>query len=159
VPARVKLSAILDALEMQGDETHAFLDRQSGDVVVLTDEELGAAEEEDADLSDYPDWQREAIEQAKAVQADEGGRFVALPDRFEIDEWEMMRDFALSVEDEAISAALLDAIHGRGAFRYFKDQVRERGLAESWHEFRAGRYRQIASDWCEAHGLELDAGA
>jgi hypothetical protein len=158
VPARVKLSAILDAMEMQSDETHAFLDRQTGEVVMLTDEELGAAEE-DADLSGYPEWQRDNIEQANLVRADDGSRFVALPDRFEINEWEMMRDFALSVEDEAISAAMLDAIHGRGAFRYFKDQVHERGLAESWHEFRAGRYRQIASDWCEAHGLELDAGA
>ena len=154
----MKLSAILEALEMQGDETHAFLDRQTGDVVVLSDEELRAAEDGD-DWSDYPEWQRDNIEQANLVRADGGSRFVALPDRFEINEWEMMRDFALSVEDEAVSSALLDAIQGRGAFRYFKDQVQERGLAESWHEFRAGRYRQIASDWCEEHGLELDAGA
>ncbi len=155
---RARLSAIVEALEMQGDETHAFLDRQTGEVVVLMDEELGAAEE-GADLSDYPDWQREAIEQAKAVGADEGGRFVALPDRFETNEWEMMRDFALGVEDEAVSGALLDAIHGRGAFRYFKDQVRERGLAESWYEFRAGRYRQIALDWCKEQGVEADTSA
>ncbi|MBE3069518.1 MAG: hypothetical protein IMZ66_04705 [Planctomycetes bacterium] len=158
MPARVKLSAILEALEMQGDETHAFFDRQTGDVVVLSDEELRAAEDGD-DPSDYPEWQQDNIEQANPIRADDGSRFVALPDRFEINEWEMMRDFALSVEDEAVSAALLDAIRGRGAFRYFKDQVHERGLAESWREFRAGRYRQIASDWCEAHGLELDAGA
>jgi len=158
VPARVKLSAILEALEMQGDETHAFLDRQTGDAVVLSDEELRAAEDGD-DVSDYPEWQRDNIEQANLVRADDGSRFVALPDRFEINAWEMMRDFALSVEDEAISGALLDAIQGRGAFRYFKDQVHDRGLAESWHEFRAGRYRQIASDWCEEHRLELDAGA
>ena len=72
MPARVKLSAILEALEMQGDETHAFLDKQTGEVVVLTDEELRAAEDDD-DLGDYPEWQRENIEQAKAVQADEGG--------------------------------------------------------------------------------------
>ena len=63
------------------------------------------------------------------------------------------------MEDEAASGALLDAVQGRGAFRYFKDQVRERGLAESWYEFRDGRYRQIALDWCEEHGLELDTGA
>ena len=158
MPARAKLSAILEALEMQGDETHAFLDRQTGEAVVLTDEELRAAEDGD-DTSDYPDWQKESIKQAGLVNADDGSRFVALPDRFDINEWEMMRDFALSVEDEAASGALLDAIHGRGAFRYFKGQVRERGLDESWSEFRAGRYRQIALDWCEEHGLELDTGA
>lgn len=155
MPARVKLSAILEALEMQGDEVHAFLDRQTGEVVVLSDEELRAAEDGD-DTSDYPDWQKEDLKQASLVNADDGSRFVALPDRFEINEWEMMRDFALSVEDEAVSVALLGAIQGRGAFRYFKEQVRERGLAENWYEFRAGRYRQIALDWCEEHGFELD---
>jgi hypothetical protein len=71
----------------------------------------------------------------------------------------MMRDFALSVEDAAASEALLDAIHGRGAFRYFKDRVKEKGLTENWHVFRTDRYRQIALDWCEAHGLELDTDA
>ena len=33
---------------MIGDETQAYLDRQTGDVVVLTDDELDAAED-DAD--------------------------------------------------------------------------------------------------------------
>ena len=148
----------MDALEVQGDETHAFLDRRTGEVVVLSDEELSAAEDGD-DVSDYPEWQRDNIAQARLVNVDDGSRFVALPGRFEVNEWEMMRDFAMSVDDEAVSAALLDAIHGRGAFRYFKDQVRERGLVENWHAFRAGRYRQIALDWCEEHGLELDTGA
>jgi hypothetical protein len=83
-------------------------------------------------VSDYPEWQRDSIEQARLVNADDGSRFVALPDRFEINEWEVMRDFALSVEDEAVSGALLDAIHGRGAFRFFKDRVRERGMADQW---------------------------
>jgi hypothetical protein len=155
MPARVKLSAILDALDMQSDETHAFLDRQTGEVAVLSKEELRAAEDGD-DLSGYPVWQRENIERAALVSADDGSRFVPLPDRFEVNEWEMMRDFALSVEDAAASEALLDAIHGRGAFRHFKDQVHQRGLAESWYEFRAGRYRQIALDWCEEHGLGVD---
>ena len=158
MPARVKLSDILKGLEMQGDEVHTFVDRQTGEVVRVTDEDAGAVEDGD-DLSDCADWQKESIEQARLVDADDAGRFVALPDRFEIDEWRMMRDFSLSVEDEAVSSALLNAIQGRGAFRYFKDQLHERGMADRWYAFRDERYRQIALDWCEANGLELDAGA
>ena len=155
---RVKLSAILEALEMQGDETHAFLDRQTGDVVVLSDEELRAAEEAD-DLSGYPEWQRDSIEQARLVNADDGSRFVALPDRFEVNEWEMMRDFADSVEDDGVAESLHGAIHGRGAFRRFKDLLHEAGLAERWYKFRENQYRQIALDWCEASGVEPDPSA
>jgi hypothetical protein len=158
---RVKLSAIVDALDMQSDETHAFLDKQTGEVVVLSDEELRAAEDGD-DLDDYPEWQRENVERAKAVQADEGGdggRFLPLPDRFEINEWDMMRDFAAGLENEDHAEALLNAIHGRGAFRYFKDRVHELGLADAWYTFRDGQYRQAALDWCEVHGIEADADA
>ncbi|MBM4020023.1 MAG: hypothetical protein FJ288_17170 [Planctomycetes bacterium] len=158
MPARVKLSDILGDIEMPFEESHAFVDRETGQVVTLSDEELNAADDGD-DPADYPEWQRENIRLAALVNVDDGSRFVPLPDRFEINEWEMMRDFALSVEDEDASAALTDAIHGRGAFRYFKDQVRQRGLAKTWNDFRAGRYRQIALDWCEANSLEVDTGA
>jgi hypothetical protein len=158
MPARVKLSEILDAIEMQFAESHAFVDRETGGVVMLSDEELKAADGGD-DPADYPEWQRENLRLAALVNADDGGRFVSLPDRFEVNEWDMMRDFALGVADEDVSAALMDAIHGRGAFRYFKDQVHQRGLAKTWDDFRAAQFRQIALDWCEAHGLELDTGA
>jgi len=155
---RVKLSAVLEALEMQGDEVHASVDRVTGDVVVLTDEELGAAEDE-ADPSEFPEWQRPNIEQAKAVQADEGGRFVALPDRFEIDEWRMMRDFAMSLPDEGASSDLLDAIHGRGAFRLFKDCLRRLDKEKAWFAFRDAQYRQVAVDWCHENGIEVEENA
>lgn len=138
MPAKAKLSAILDALSFQGDETHVCLDRETGEVVVLSDEELRAAEDED-DPADYPEWQRPNIEQAKAVQADSAGRFVPLPDRFDINEWDMMRDFASSQKDEGVAEDLLQAIQGRGAFRYFKDRVHEAGLADptGWPDRRS----------------------
>ena len=158
---RVKLSTIIDALEMPCEESHAFLDKQTGEVVVLSDEELGAAENDD-DIDDYPEWQRKNIEQAKTVQADEGdggSRFLPLPDRFEINEWDMMRDFATHLQNEDHATALLNAIQGRGAFRYFKDRIHELGLADSWYAFRDGQYRQAALDWCAAHGIKPDASA
>lgn len=158
MPPHVKLSAIIDALETPSDETRAFLDTQTGQVLVLSDEELGAAED-GADLSDYPEWPQENIEQAKAVQADEGDRFLSLPDRFEISEWDMMRDFAAGLENEDHAEALLNAVHGRGAFRYFKDRIHELGLADAWYKFRGGQYRRAAMDWCEAHGIEADDSA
>lgn len=44
-------------------------------------------------------------------------------------------------------------------FRCFKDRVHEFGLADAWCKFRAERYRQIALDWCEAYGVEVDPDA
>jgi hypothetical protein len=151
---RAKLSAILEGLEFQSDQTRGWVDRRTGEVVMLSDEEIAAADEGD-DPADLPEWMRDSIEQAKAVLADEAGCFVELPDRFDLDEWEMMRDFAASRQDEAIAGQLLEAIQGRGAFGRFKDRIHEAGVADDWYEYRADRYRQIALDWCEAHGLEV----
>ena len=152
---RVKLSDIMDGLESVGDEMRAYLDKQMGNVVFLMDDELVAAED-DEELTDCDQWEQESTEQAKAVLADDGERFLALPDRFDINEWDMMRDFALSLDNEGHSEALLNAIHGRGAFRYFKDRIYELGLADAWHTFREGKYRQIALDWCQDNGIEAE---
>ena len=60
-----------------------------------------------------------------------------------------MQDFALSVESNAIREDLLNAIHGAGAFRFFKSAVRRRGIESACFAFRAAALRQIAIDWCE----------
>lgn len=68
-----------------------------------------------------------------------------------------MRDFAVKRKNRDQSEKLLDAIHGRGAFRYFKDLIQEMGLADQWYSFRDDRYREIAMDWCEHQGLQVVA--
>ena len=164
------LEDIIDALQFHSESMQAFYDRQTASVVVVTDEELAAADvedgkedgEEDQDtdegegrLADTPDWEKKQIALARAVSADESGRFVALPDQFDVDEWRAMERFSQEVEDRAASDRLLNAIHGRGAFRYFKDTVHQLGLADKWYVFRDEHYRTVAKEWCEANGIEL----
>jgi len=160
MPPRVKLSEIVDGLEMVGDETRTFLDTQTGKVISLMDDELRAAENaEDEDPTGLGEWERESIEQAKAVLAEDGARFLPLPDRFDINEWDMMRDFVTGLENQDQAEVLSNAIHGRGAFRYFKDRVHEFGLADAWYKFRQEQYRKVALDWCKAKSIEFDPDA
>ena len=78
-----------------------------------------------------------------------------MPDQFEVDEWRAMERFSQEVEDRAVSDRLLNAIHGRGAFRCFKESVHQLGLADKWDAFRDEHYRTVAKEWCEANGIEL----
>ncbi|MCL2646081.1 MAG: UPF0158 family protein [Phycisphaerales bacterium] len=157
----VKLSAILEHLDTQNHETHSYLDKQTGEVFVLTDEDIHAAEGDDMD--DYPAWQHESIEQTKVVLIDEGangmggsGRFLSLPSSFDIHEWDIMRQFAEGLENEAQSETLRHALRGRGAFRHFKDRLHKLNLADAWYKFRDDRFRQIALDWCAENNIEVD---
>jgi len=62
----VKLSDIIDASEIMTDESSSYLNMKTGEVVMITDEEMRAAGE-DEPLEEYPEWQCELIETAKKV--------------------------------------------------------------------------------------------
>ena len=150
----VKLSEIVTEMESQSDEGSSYLNSKTGKLEWVPEELIQAADS-DEPLEDDGDWGPEEIEVAKQViQGDPA--FIALPDRFEIDEWRMMERFTLSVDDPQASDALDRAIHGRGAFRCFKDTVHLLGLADQWYRFRDEQYKQIAVDWCEEHELEYE---
>ena len=148
-----KLADIAEALEMMRDGVQGWLDRQTGNVVLLTEEELLAAEHGD---EDRPAWMDDD-ETPRLILADEdagGGRFVLLPDAFELDDWSTMAEFARSWEDHERAAALDDAIRGKGAFRRFRDCIHEFGIEQAWYAFQREAYRDVARQWCADHDVE-----
>lgn len=62
----VKLNEIVEALEAAGEEHTHYLDKRTGEIVMVTNEEMEAAEEDEL-ISEYPDWQREAILKAREI--------------------------------------------------------------------------------------------
>lgn len=150
---QIKLSELIDSMESQSDEMRSYLNRTTGEIVGVSDEEIRMAEEGDP-LEKHPEWQKEIIETAKEILEDEEGKFVALPSRFDIDEYSMMERFALSVNDNEISDSLYAAIKGKGAFRRFKDEVRRFGLEEDWHRYRNERFKELAIWWCEDNKID-----
>jgi len=147
----VLLSDIVDALEMQIDEAYSFLDLDTGQVETVSRDLLRDAEEDTSEDPDLPDWQKEEWEVAKRIVSTD--RFLKLPSKFDVHEWEIMHDFSRSVNSERIREDLLEAIHGKGAFRYFKDMVRRHRLESDWFTFRTDALRQLAIDWCEERDI------
>ena len=152
----VPLRKILEGMDWQSDEMTAYLNRKTGEVVAVSDEHVEVVETGD-DLGDRAEWEAEAIEIARAVLT--GQDYIALPDRFEIDEYRMMERFAYSVTDAAHSDRLQRAIRGKGAFRFFKDVVHDLGLADAWYAYRDESHEQIAVEWCDANGIVYTRGA
>jgi hypothetical protein len=159
--AQVKLSAILDVLDEINEMTEAFLDRRTGQIIVLSEEELLAAQAEDE--PDYcPEWQQKAIREARIIlqaEVDQPDRYIAMKDHFDIDEWEMMHLFAESLPDHRQASSLLSSIRGRGAFRRFKDHIYQMQLADAWYRFREEQYRLEALQYAAALGLDVDVDA
>src|SRR5438094_5009746 len=93
----VKLDEIIGALERAGSEYTHYLDKRTDEIVLVTDEDMTAAQENEL-ISGYPDWQRDSILKAGEVFRD-SKQLIQLPDQFDIHEYQIMEDFCLGVED------------------------------------------------------------
>jgi hypothetical protein len=151
--AVIKIDKILEALEYPED-WECFLDRNTGEVIVITDNEapyIGQDDEGEAeDFADLPEWQRQTIEEVR--RALESADLVPLPDRFDVHEWGIMRSFSGS-RPEPARTELLHAIHGTGAFRSFRVALDRLGLRDEWHKYRDDSLRQMVKDWLSVNGI------
>lgn len=146
----VSLKAVAQELDLINNEVHAFLNKATGELVVVSNEEFGAVERED-DINKYPDWQRELIQKAQEIL--ETDDYLPLPSEDEIDDYDIMERFCLSIENEKLSAYLLDQIRGKGAFRRFENAIDRQGIAEDWYKFRQAELEGIAAAWLEENSI------
>jgi len=137
---RKRLQIDWDELEMaltwRTDEGGHYLDLTTGEVVVFTglDDEL-AEGEIDAGLAE--------------------GRLIAIEPLPSSVEYGWMSEFAHSVADRALRRLLEVALDGSGAFRRFKDVLRDYPAdRERWFAFRGERVRKAAREWLEENGVE-----
>jgi hypothetical protein len=145
----LSLRDIVDAIDSQSHESEAYLDPETGEIILVTEDERILVEQSRSD-EDLPQWQRELI--PKIRQALESDRFLALPDRFEVHEWAIMERFSQE-QNERARKVLIGAIHGSGAFRHFRGAVERLGLLDDWYRYREEAIQQIARDWLEEHKL------
>lgn len=149
----VKLSDILDGLECQSDESSSYLNKKTGEVVLISEYEMRAAEE-DCPIEEFPDWERDLVRTAKEIIT-KTGDYLYLPSKFDIHEYRIMERFVLSLNDPEKSDRLYDLIRGSGAFRRFKDAIYEFGLEDKWYRYRDNTLKEIAIDWCREHNIEF----
>ena len=134
---KVKLSDIIEALEFTDDMTHYFLDKLTGEIVMVSEFGMTGKEQEEA---------YDAL--------DEHG-FYRLPEQRELNGYRTMEEF-IDTLPSPVRDRLSSAISGRGAFRRFKDEVRRLGVEKDWYEYKDAAQRQIAIEWCEENGIEYD---
>lgn len=145
----ISLSKVIEAIELQTDESVPYLDPDTGEIVDVTDEMRRRVENDE--LENIPQWMREDIPKVRAVL--ESGRFLRLPSKFDVHEWAIMDQFSRGQKDDRLREELLDAIHGAGAFRMFKRTIRRLGIEKAWFQFRDQAIKEIAREWLEEHNL------
>lgn len=150
----LKIGEIAEAIDLQTDEIAAFLNKKTGEIVTILAEELNAVENQEP-LEDSPEWEQADMRMAQEILDNERD-FLRLPTKDEIDEYQIMERFCLSVRDRRISEALYVSIKGKGAFWRFKDQIRWFGIEDKWYQYLEEAIKRIAIDWCKLHRIDFD---
>lgn len=137
----VKLSAVLEAIEMASDMgTYIYdLDEQKS---IYLPEDAAFLDDEDREIYDLLDMEPE--------------RFIRLPERHDIHGYDIMEDFIEEMTDGKIQAELCRAVQGRGAFRRFKDKVRMCGMEQQWYAFQEKAHKEIAIEWCKENSIRYE---
>jgi hypothetical protein len=149
----VSLKSVVNEMDVISDEVTAYINKKTGELCAISEEEANIIEEGKEDDEFIPDWQKEILPKVREVV--ESNDFVALPDQFEIHEYSIMERFCLSLSDEGLQDELLYAIHGSGAFRRFKDAIHRKGVQDDWYRFRGEAFKSIASDFLESEGVDF----
>ena len=147
----VSLQSVVNEMDVLGEEWTAYINKKTGELVTVTEEEANIVESGGEDDEFIPDWQRETLPKVREVL--ESDDFVTLPDKFEIHEYSIMERFCLSLSDEGLQDELLYVIRGSGAFRRFKDAIYRKEIQDDWYRFRDESIKDIAIDFLESEGI------
>ena len=148
--ARVKLESIIDELQMMFDDQRSFFNIRTGDIALISDEELRAAEEESS-IEKSPDWKLENVN--IAIEILEEDFWIPLPSKYDVNEYEIMERFCLSIENNKLRDNMYCSIQGRGAFRKFKDNIERYNIEQDWYRFRDNALKEIAISWCQENEI------
>ena len=134
---KIEISKIADEFEMISDETHVFYNRETGEF----------------------DYYNDFIDMEDDPEKFEDDAWIAAPSQRNINEYDIMVNFAETVSDPRKNELLSIALTGRGAFRRFKDTLYRVELRDEWFEYKRKAYIKIAREWCEENDIEyIDDG-
>jgi hypothetical protein len=173
-----KLKVDLDELEraledMPSDlsyEITAVLDIEIGEVIFITPddryalnavlEQIGDAEIdspafEEALQARVPEWERESVRKAARVEHDFGQRYIPIEADDPHADYGDMEAFVETVQDEQLQRRLDRGIRGRGAFRFFREELDDYPEERKrWFQFKSDRARERALEWLQLHDIE-----
>lgn len=133
---KVKLSEVIDSLEFTNDEIEYYYNPDTEKIFMSN---IGNFENLNEDELD------ELFEKS-----------IKLPTRYDINEYEMMEDFATIISDTRLQNQLYISLNGSGAFRRFKDTCINFDIINDWYKFRDERYKEIAINWCKENNIEFE---
>lgn len=133
---KVKLSEVIDSLDFTNDEFEYYYNQINGEIFM-------------SNIGDYENLNEDELDELFENS-------IMLPTRYDINEYEMMEDFAETIEDIRLQNQLYISLNGSGAFRSFKDTCINFDIIDDWYKFRDEKYKEIAVNWCKENNIKFE---
>ena len=88
----IKLNDIVDAMQIQSETMTHYLNKKTGKIVLISQEDADAAESDEI-MEEFPEWQQEDIKLAREVWG--SNHYIPLPTKFDIHEYDLIVNFNL----------------------------------------------------------------
>lgn len=167
---KIDLAELEFAFESSSEMISNYLDLDTGELIMVSDDELSLLEsiietssDEPSQPVDWqsvfedehvPEWQRERLMKAYQVETGLGERFISIAGDSSHEGYQDMKAFIVTIHDRKLLEQLDRAINGRGAFRNFKDVLSEHPAErERWFQFKQERLHQRVLDWLESQDI------
>ena len=147
----VSLRDVAGELTLLNNEVTGYINVKTGEMLILTDDEIRALENGTEDRF-YGPWMTEEMLQ-KVREVLKSDDYIELPSSFDINDYQIMERFCLTRKNEALRDELLDAIHRKGAFRRFRSIISREDIEDDWYRFRDEKLKEIAANFLEAHDI------
>lgn len=133
---KVKLNEVIDALDFTNDEIEYYYNPDTEEIFM-------------SNIGDFEDLNEDELDELFE-------KSIMLPTRYDINEYEMMENFAETISDTKLQNQLYISLNGSGAFRRFKGTCTNFNIIDDWYKFRDERYKEIAIDWCKENKIEFE---
>ncbi|MBN1984395.1 MAG: hypothetical protein JW795_22915 [Chitinivibrionales bacterium] len=148
---KIKLLDIANEMSFHPTEMYAFFDVENYSVIPVMDEEIRATDDKQL-FQELPSWQKENVEVARKILSDKKN-FIPLPNQYDIKEYRIIEAFCMTFPEYEKRVQLKEAIKGDGAFRRFREAIKNLQLEEQWYDFKEKQLCQIAKRWCERNRI------
>jgi hypothetical protein len=151
-----KVIEIAEELDALPAEATGYFNRNTGELYAVQDEfHMDFEDLEDPEIAaGIPEWQKEHIAKQQVVENDDA--WIKLPGKFEVHEWQLMREFAEKAPNPGVREDLLEAIHGSGAFRRFKRALDRHDQRDEWFAFKEACLEELVMDWLRSENIEFE---
>lgn len=136
----VSVEEIAEKLDEVMEGWEQFLNIKTGELIALPSNDNW-----------YVDMDEQYLKQWYAVESTFD--YLRLPDQYEINEYQIMSEFAYSYKNEKIAIKLQNILNRRKPFRHFKDEINYLGIAKEYYLFKDQQLVKIAHEWCEINNV------